>query len=350
MTVGELSQQIGGELVGDASVQVRGVASIDDVKPGYVTLAENAEYFAKAEASDAAAIVVSIDARESRKPLIRVKSTTLALARMLAIFHPAARPAPGVHPTAFVGPEARLGSGVHVGANAVVKNGASIGDRSVIDAGAVVGEGVVIGADCFVHSNATLYHGITLGNHVVVHSGTVIGSDGFGYVQDGKTRVKIPQVGTVVIEDDVEIGANVAIDRSTLGATVIKRGTKIDNLVQIAHNVVIGENTVVCGLVGISGSVTIGDNVTLAGQVGMADHVTIGSNATVGAQSGVSKDLEGGQYYLGSPAVPIGLASRQYAVWAKLPELSKRVRELEKQLEELKKSRSNTKEIERGSS
>jgi UDP-3-O-[3-hydroxymyristoyl] glucosamine N-acyltransferase len=136
----------------------------------------------------------------------------------------------------------------------------------------------------------------------------------------------------------VEIGANVAIDRSTLGATVIKRGTKIDNLVQIAHNVVIGENTVVCGLVGVSGSVTIGDNVTIAGQVGMADHITIGSNATIGAQSGVSKSLEGGQYYLGSPAVPIGLASRQYAVWANLPELSKRVRELEKRLEELKKN------------
>jgi UDP-3-O-[3-hydroxymyristoyl] glucosamine N-acyltransferase len=189
-----------------------------------------------------------------------------------------------------------------------------------------------------IHSNATLYRDITLGSRVVVHSGTVIGSDGFGYVQDGKTRVKIPQVGTVVIEDDVEIGANVAIDRSTLGATVIGRGTKIDNLVQIAHNVVIGENTVVCGLVGISGSVTIGDNVTIAGQVGMADHVTIGSDATIGAQSGVSKSLEGGRYYLGSPAVPIGLASRQYAVWANLPELSKRVRELEKQLEELKKS------------
>jgi len=337
VTIGELAQQIGGEVVGDASKQVRGVSSIDDVKPGHVTLAENAEYFAKAEASAAVAIVVSIEVPESPKPLIRVKKTTLALAKMLAIFHPAARPAPGVHPTAFVDGDVRLGAGVHVGANAVVKRGSSIGDRSVIDAGAVVGEGVVIGADCVIHSNATLYHAITLGDRVIVHSGTVVGSDGFGYVQDGGTRVKIPQVGTVVIEDDVEIGANVAIDRSTLGATRIKRGTKIDNLVQIAHNVVIGENTVVCGLVGISGSVTIGDNVTLAGQVGMADHVTIGSNTTVGAQSGVSKSLEGGQYYLGSPAVPIGLAARQYAVWANLPELSKRVRELEKQLEELKK-------------
>src|SRR5439155_1539508 len=198
-------------------------------------------------------------------------------------------------------------------------------------AGAVVGDRVSIGAGCVIHSNATLYHDVRLGNRVIVHSGTVIGSDGFGYVLEGGQRIKIPQVGIVIIEDDVEIGANVAIDRSTLGATVIKKGTKIDNLVQIAHNVVIGENTVVCGLVGISGSVTIGDNVTLAGQVGLADHIAIGSNATIGAQSGVTKDLEGGQYYLGSPAVPIGLASRQYAVWANLPELSKRVRELEKQ-------------------
>ena len=336
--VSALAQQLDGELIGDGSVQVLGVSPIDDVHAGHVTLAENEQYFAKAEAS-AAAIVTSLDVRESRKPLIRVRKTTLALAKLLEIFHPAPKPAPGVHPSAVVGSGVRLGQGVHVGANAVVKDGATVGDRSVIDAGAVVGERVVIGADCVVHSNATLYREITLGSRVVVHSGTVIGSDGFGYAQDGKTRVKIPQVGTVIVEDDVEIGANVAIDRSTLGATVIRKGTKIDNLVQIAHNVVIGENTVVCGLVGISGSVTIGDNVTIAGQVGMADHVSIGSDATIGAQSGVSKSLDGGQYYLGSPAVPISLASRQYAVWAHLPELSKRVRELEKQLEDLKKSR-----------
>ena len=335
MRLTDLAQQIGGELVGDGAVEVSGVSPIDDVKPGHITLAENEPYLEKANASAAAAIVVSFDVKTPRKPLIRVDKTSLALAKMLAIFHPPARPAAGVHPTAFVGRNVTRGHDIHIGANAVVKDGVSIGDRSVIDAGAVVGEGVVIGTDCFIHSHVTLYHDITLGNGVIVHSGTSIGSDGFGYAQDGKTRVKIPQVGTVVIEDDVEIGANVAIDRSTLGATVIRRGAKIDNLVQIAHNVVIGENTVVCGLVGISGSVTIGDNVTIAGQVGMADHVTIGSNTTIGAQSGVSKSLEGGQYYLGSPAVPIGLASRQYAVWANLPELSKRVRELEKRLEEI---------------
>jgi UDP-3-O-[3-hydroxymyristoyl] glucosamine N-acyltransferase len=337
VNVAELAAQLGGELIGDGAVDVVGVSPIDDIKPGHITLADNDAFLGKAEASDAAAIVVSFEVLESRKPLIRVKKTTMALAKLLTIFHPVQKPAPGIHSTACVGRDVTTGRDVHVGANAVVKDGASIGDRTVIDAGAVVGERVVIGADCVIHSNATLYRDITLGSRVIVHSGTVIGSDGFGYVQDGKTRVKIPQVGTVVIEDDVEIGANVAIDRSTLGATVIKRGSKIDNLVQIAHNVVIGENTVVCGLVGVSGSVTIGDNVTIAGQVGMADHVTIGSNATIGAQSGVSKSLEGGQYYLGSPAVPIGLASRQYAVWANLPELSKRVRELEKRLEELKK-------------
>ena len=335
ITAQDLAQHIGGELVGDGAVEIHGVSSIDDVKAGHVTLADNEQYFAKAEASTAVAVVVSFDAPASRKPIIRVKKTTLALAKILAIFHPGQKPAAGVHSTAFVGRNVALGSGVHVGPNAVVKDGASIGDRTVIDAGAVVGDGTVVGADCVIHSNATLYRDIRLGDRVIVHSGTVIGSDGFGYVQDGQTRVKIPQVGTVIIEDDVEIGANVAIDRSTLGATVIGKGTKIDNLVQIAHNVVIGENTVVCGLVGISGSVTIGDNVTIAGQVGFADHVTIGSNATIGAQSGVPNDLEGGKYYLGSPAVPIGLASRQYAVWANLPELSKRVRELEKQLEAL---------------
>jgi len=337
VTVAELAQQIGGEVVGDGGVQIHGVSPVDEARPGTITLADNEQNFLKADASPAAAVVVSFAVSSASKPLIRVKKTTMALAKMLAIFHPAKKPEPGIHPSAFVGRDVKRGSGIHIGANAVVKDGVTIGDRSVVDAGACVGEGVVIGADCVIHSNATLYRDIMLGNRVIVHSGTVIGSDGFGYAQDGQTRVKIPQVGTVVVEDDVEIGANGASDRSTLGATVIKRGTKIDNLVQIAHNVVIGENTVVCGLAGISGSVTIGDNVTIAGQVGMADHVTIGSNATIGAQSGVSKSLDGGQYYLGSPAVPIGLASRQYAVWANLPELSKRVRELEKQLEELKR-------------
>jgi UDP-3-O-[3-hydroxymyristoyl] glucosamine N-acyltransferase len=340
--VGDLAAEIGGTLIGDGGVEAHGVSPVDHVTAGHVTLAENEQYFARADASEAAAIVVSFDAPPSRKPVIRVRKTTLALAKMLAIFHPPVKPPAGIHPTAFVGRDVKRGADIHIGPNAVVKDGASIGDRSVVDAGAVVGEGVMIGADCFIHSNVTLYHDITLGNRVVVHSGTSVGSDGFGYAQDGATRVKIPQVGTVVVEDDVEIGANVAIDRSTLGATVIKRGTKIDNLVQIAHNVVIGENTVVCGLVGISGSVTIGDNVTLAGQVGVADHVSIASNATVGAQSGVSKSLDQAAYYLGSPAVPIGLASRQYAVWAKLPELSKRVRELEKALEEIKRGVSST--------
>lgn len=338
MTLAELAALIGGELIGDGAVDVNGVSPVEPVehiKPGHITLAENEQYFLKAQTSNASAIVVSFDAPAATKPLIRVKKTTLALAKLLAIFYPIARPLGGVHPSAFVGADVTLGAGVHIGPNAVVKDGSSIGDRTVVDAGAVIGERVRVGADCFIHSHATLYRDIDLGNRVVVHSGTVIGSDGFGYAQEGTARVKIPQVGTVVIEDDVEIGANVAIDRSTLGATVIKRGTKIDNLVQIAHNVVIGQHSVVCGLVGISGSVTIGDNVTLAGQVGLADHVNVGPNATIGAQSGVTKDLEGGHYYLGSPAVPIGQASRQYAVIANLPELSRRIRELEKLVEEL---------------
>ena len=338
MKLSELAALIDGELIGDGGVDVTGVSPVDPadrIPPNHVTFAESEQYFLTAHASRAAAIVVSFEAAASTKPLIRVKKTTLALARMLAIFHPVEKPPAGIHPTAFVGSNVTIGALVHVGPNAVVKDGASIGDRTVIDGGAVVGERVVIGQDCVVHSNVTLYRDIDLGNRVIVHSGSVIGSDGFGYVQEGTTRIKIPQVGTVVIEDDVEIGANVAIDRSTLGATLVKRGTKIDNLVQIAHNVVIGENTVICGLVGISGSVTIGDNVTLAGQVGLADHVNIGSNATIGAQSGVTKDLDGGHYYLGSPAVPIGQASRQYAVIANLPELSKRIRELERRLEKL---------------
>ena len=337
LTVGDLAKHLGGELDGSGDAEVKGISPVNQVKAGDVTFAENEKYFAFAEQSPAAAIIVPLEIKKSTKPLIRIKNPKVALAKILAMFFPPAKYAAGVHPTAFVGNNVKLGKDVHIGPNAVVKDGATIGDRTAIDAGAVIGLDSVIGTDCLIHSNATIYHKVRIGNRVIIHSGTVVGSDGFGYVWDDKTRLKVPQVGTVIIEDDVEIGANAAIDRATIGITLIKRGTKIDNLVQIGHNVVIGENGTVCGLVGVAGSCTIGNNVTLAGQVGMADHIKIGDNVTVGAQSGVKDDLPPGHVYLGSPAVPASTAARQYAVWGRLPELSKRVHDLEKQIEELRK-------------
>jgi len=331
----ELAGRLGCELLGDGEVEIRGVSGLERAGPGDLTFLANPRYAPLLATTRAAAVIVA-SANESTLPRLVSENPYLAFARAVGLICPPARPEPGVHPSAQVHPTAVLGTGVHVGALAVVGARARVGARSVLHPQVVVYDEVTIGEDCLLHSGVQVRERCRLGDRVIVQNGAVIGGDGFGFARDAEGRYhKFPQVGTVVIEDDVEIGANVAIDRSTLGATVIRRGAKIDNLVQIAHNVVIGENTVVCGLVGISGSVTIGDNVTIAGQVGMADHVTIGSNTTIGAQSGVSKSLEGGQYYLGSPAVPIGLASRQYAVWANLPELSKRVRELEKRLEEI---------------
>jgi UDP-3-O-[3-hydroxymyristoyl] glucosamine N-acyltransferase len=333
LTVADLAKHLGGQLVGDGSAEIKGISPINTVKPGDVTFAENEKYFALAEKTPAVAIIVPTSITASSKTLIRIEQPKAALARVLAMFFPPFRYPPGIHPSAQVAKDAKLGADVHIGANAVVKEGASIGDRTAIDAGSVIGRSTSIGSDCVIYSNVTIYHQVRVGNRAIIHSGTVVGSDGFGYVWEGKTRLKVPQVGTVIIEDDVEIGANTAIDRATIGATIIKRGTKIDNLVQIAHNVIIGENGTVCGLVGIAGSCTIGNNVTLAGQVGMADHIKIGDNVTVGAQSGIKDDLPEANTYLGSPAVPAATAARQYVAWGRLPELLRRVHDLEHTVE-----------------
>jgi UDP-3-O-[3-hydroxymyristoyl] glucosamine N-acyltransferase len=342
VTLAELAPLIGGELIGDGSVEIRRVAPVDPpgaLQAGDITLAESEQFFEKAHASNASAIVVSFEPPASAKPLIRVKKTTLALAKMLSIFHSVEKLAAGVHPTAFVGRDVTLGNGVHVGPNAVVKDGASIGDRSIVHAGAVVGERVFLGADCVIHSNATLYRDIRLGDRVIVHSGSVIGSDGFGYVLDGKTRVKIPQVGTVIVEDDVEIGANVAIDRSTLGATVIRRGTKIDNLVQIAHGVIVGRRVLFAAQVGVAGSTTIEDDVVLAGQVGVAGHLRIGKGVVATAQTGIPNSVDAGTMISGYPAIPNRDWLKASAIFRQLPALKKRVAELEERLSELEAKR-----------
>lgn len=336
LTAADLAKHLDAELVGNGEAEIKGISPVNQVKPGDVTFAENEKYLALAEQSQAAAIIVPLEIKTSPKTLLRTQNPKVALAKVLAVFFPAATFPAEIHASAHVGKDVKLGKDVHVGPHAIVEDGATIGDHTAIAAGAVVGLDAVIGSDCVIHSNATIYHKVRIGNRVIIHSGAVIGSDGFGYVWDGKSRLKIPQVGIVIIEDDVEIGANTAIDRGTMGATIIKRGTKIDNLVQIAHNVVIGENGIICGLVGISGSCTVGSNVTLAGQVGMADHIKIGDNVIVGAKSGVKDNIPPNSTYLGIPAVPGNVAKRQLVAQARLPELIKRVHELEVQLRELR--------------
>jgi UDP-3-O-[3-hydroxymyristoyl] glucosamine N-acyltransferase len=332
VTVGELAKYLQGELVGDGSVVLTGVAPADRAQAGQLTFAENEQYLALAERSAASAILVSSSLHSTVKPLIRVPNARVAFARVLELFCPEPTPPPGVHPSAVVAPSAIIDPTAHIGPLCVVGERVRIGPRSALLGGNHVGEGCQLGEDVRLFPNVVLYPGCQIGHRVRIHAGTVIGSDGFGYVLDQGVHRKIPQVGTVIIQDDVEIGANVTIDRATLGATIIGRGTKIDNLVQIAHNVVIGQHCIIVAQDGISGSTRLGDYVTLAGQVGLAGHLKIGNRVTVGAKAGVMNDIPDGQKWLGIPARPDRQMKRIFVALDKLPDLLRRVSVLEKML------------------
>ena len=335
MRLGELAERIGCRLDGDGGVEVAGVRALDEAGPADLTFVTDAKHAARLPASRAAAVILPESAPAADRPALRTPNPHLALARALAAFHPADRLAPGVHATAVVATDARVGAGASVGPLCVIASGAEIGAGTVLDAQVFVGAGVRIGRDCRIFPQVTLREGTEVGDRVTVHAGAVVGADGFGYARDGARYVKIPQVGHVVLEDDVEIGANVTIDRATLGATRIGRGTKIDNLVQIAHNVRIGEDTVIVAQVGIAGSSQIGSRVTLAGQVGVVDHVQIGDDVVIGAQAGVTNDVPPRSVVLGSPAVPHLEFKRQLAATARLPLLGKTLRALEERLRAL---------------
>jgi UDP-3-O-[3-hydroxymyristoyl] glucosamine N-acyltransferase len=253
----------------------------------------------------------------------------------MRVMPPPVKFAPGVHPTAIVSPTAKLGADVSIQPHAVIEAGVVVGDRTVIGAGTVVGTGCTIGADCVLYANVTLREYTVLGARVTLHPGVVLGADGFGYELTGGKHQKVPQVGIVEIGDDVEIGANTAVDRARFGKTRIGRGTKIDNLVQIAHNCVVGEDCIICGQAALAGSTILGNRVILAGQVGLAGHMTVGDGAIILAQSGVNKDVPPGAFMFGSPAHPHNEAKRITAAIKHLPETVNRLREVEKLLAEL---------------
>lgn len=314
-----LAEKLHGSIEGDGEVQVSNVASIGCAGASDVTFAETASSCAEAFASAAGVVLVWQGAPTSSKTLIRVANCREAFAAAMNIFHAPKSYEAGIHPSASVPPCVCLGEGVFIGPNVVLGQGASIGDRTVIQANCVIGDGVQLGEDCILHPNTTVYNGVRIGHRVIIHSGTVIGSDGFGYARRASGNIKIPQIGNVIIGDDVELGANVTVDRAMMNSTIIGSGTKIDNQVQIAHNVVIGRNCLIAGQVGLAGSVTLGDNVTLAGKVGVVDHVSIGSNAVVGASSLVSKDVPEGQTVWGLPARRAMDAKREVAALRSLP-------------------------------
>jgi UDP-3-O-[3-hydroxymyristoyl] glucosamine N-acyltransferase len=335
LTLRDLAERVGGEIVGDGSVVLSGVSGIREARAGQLTFLANPKYERYLSSTAATAVIVSPSYRSvsSRAQLLVCENAYGAFAKAMALFAPPEPPVePGVDPSAVVSPSARIGEGVAVGPHVTVGAGASVGEGTRIDAGTFLGPGVTVGRGCTIRPNVTLTAACTLGDRVIVHSGSVIGSDGFGFAREGCFHLKVPQIGTVVVEDDVEIGANVCVDRATVGATRIGRGTKIDNLVQIGHNVVIGEDAIIVAQVGISGSTRIGDGVVLAGQVGVAGHIEIGDGAVVGAQSGVTRPVPAGLKVSGYPAQNHAVSKRILACVQQLPALFRRVRRLEQAL------------------
>ncbi|HMJ64456.1 MAG TPA: UDP-3-O-(3-hydroxymyristoyl)glucosamine N-acyltransferase, partial [Candidatus Binatia bacterium] len=285
-TTGQIAEQLRGELIGDANVIITGIAPAESARPGNLTFAESERYFAVAEQSQAAAILISGPFTSCKKPLIRVPNARVSMARLLPVFFPPETHRHGIHPSAVIDSSAQVDSTAHIGPNCVIGPGVRVGARSALMAGNYLGRDCRIGDDVCLFPNVLIYPRSEIGNRVVIHGGSVIGSDGYGYVFDEGIQRKILQLGNVVIHDDVEIGANAAIDRAALGSTVIGQGTKIDNLVHVAHNVVMGRHCLIMGQVGFAGSTRLGDYCVIASQSGIAGHLTLGKQATVGAKSG----------------------------------------------------------------
>jgi UDP-3-O-[3-hydroxymyristoyl] glucosamine N-acyltransferase len=331
LTAAELAAAVGGRLRGDGSRLLEGVASLEDAGPAQLSFLAQASYRARAETSAAGCVIVGADDELPGRDVIACSDPYRGFALAMRAFHPEPVREPGVADSASVASDAELAEGVHVGAAAVVESGARIGAGTVLLAGAVVGAGVTVGEDCLLHRNVVLYPGTELGSRVIVQAGAVLGSDGFGYSSGPDGHVKIPHAGRVIVEDDCEIGAGSCIDRAVMGVTRIGAGTKIDNLVQVAHNVTIGAGSLLISQSGISGSTVLGRGCVVAGQSGIAGHLEMGDGARVGAKSAVYENVPAGETVTGIPAIPHGTWKRLAVSLGRLPELIRRVRRLEKE-------------------
>jgi UDP-3-O-[3-hydroxymyristoyl] glucosamine N-acyltransferase len=333
LTLSELARRLGCRLEGDEALEVHRVAGLADAGPGDLTFFVNPRYHAALARTRATAVILGEDAPPAPCAMLRSPHPYLTFAAALELFAPRPRHAPGVHPTSVVAPDAVLGPDVSVGPHVTIGAGAVIGARTVILGHAFIGDGARLGDDCLIHAQVAIREGVTIGHRVIVQNGAVVGADGFGFARrpDGSHH-KIPQVGTVVVEDDVEIGANTAIDRPAVGATRIGAGTKIDNLVQIAHGVVLGRHVLLAAQVGIAGSTTIEDDVVLAGQVGVAGHITIGRGVRATAQTGIPNSVPAGAFVSGYPAIDNREWLKASVIFRRLPELRRRVAELEARL------------------
>ena len=329
-TAAEIAKIVQGEVLGDGNTLLAGLSSSDAAKTGDLTFAEKEPQFLTAEQGEATAILAPSPFTSLRKVVIRVPNARIAFAKVLPHFHPPDTYPPGIHPSAKIADSARIDPTAHIGPHSVIGERVQIGPRSVLMGGNHVRKDSTIGSDTCLYPNVVIYERTVIADRVTIHAGTVIGSDGYGYVFDAGSHRKVLQVGNVVIHSDVEIGANSAIDRGALGSTVIGAGTKIDNLVHIAHNVVIGRHCLIMGQVGFAGSTHLGDYAVVASQSGIAGHLKLGTQSTVGAKSGVMRDIPAGGTVLGIPAMPDKQTKRQWIAAQQLPETIRRVRELEK--------------------
>lgn len=338
-TTAELAQRVGAVLEGDGKIEITGVADIREARPGHITFLANMRYAPHVAETQASAVVVPRDwNRPCAAPaLLRAQNPDKAFSLIAQWYAPAPIvPPPGVHPTAVVAPEAKLGQGVSIGPYVVIEPGAEVGEGTILFAGCYLGHGARVGRHCKFYPHVSVRESVRIGDRVILHNGVVVGSDGFGYtVNDKGVREKIPQIGIVEIGDDVEIGANTTIDRARFGRTRIGNGVKIDNLAQIGHNVVIGDNAVIVAQVGIAGSAEIGERTILAGHVGIVGHVVVGRDCIVAAKSVVTKDIAPGQFVSGFPAIPHDEDKKLHAHIARLPELKKKVADLEARLKAL---------------
>ncbi len=338
ITLQELAHLVGGKVEGDGALEVAGIASLEDAGEGEITFVADRKHASRLEKTRASAVILPPSLPSVSIPAIRTSNPYLAYAKAQSFFQERPYVPRGVDPRAFVGARVKMGKDVSIYPFVYVAEGCEIGDRVVLHPGVYLGDSVRLGEGSILYPNVAVMDRCILGKRVVIHAGTVIGSDGFGFARDGAAYVRIPQVGIVVVDDDVEIGANCCVDRAAMGKTWLKRGVRTDNLVQVGHNVTIGEDTILVAQVGIAGSTEVGDRAALGGQVGVIGHIKIGDGAMIGAQSGVAQDVAPGQILSGSPAFPHREWLKAQAVFPKLPEMKKLLGGLERRVRELEES------------
>lgn len=337
-TAEQIANVIGGRVEGNKDAKVHTFAKIEEGTEGAISFLSNPKYTHYLYNTKSSIVIVNEDLeleKDVDATLIRVKNAYESIAKLLQIYEASKPKKTGIAPQAYIAPSAKLGNNCYVGPFAYVGEGAEIGDGCQIYTHAVIGDNVKVGTNCIFYPNTTIYQGCKIGNNVTIHAGSVIGADGFGFAPGADGYDKIPQIGIVVIEDNVEIGANTCVDRSTMGATVIHKGVKLDNLVQVAHNVEIGENTVMSAQVGIAGSTKVGSWCMFGGQVGLAGHITIGDKTFLGAQSGVPGSLKGGEELIGTPPMNPRAYFKSQAIFRRLPDMYKDLNDAKKKIEEL---------------